>query len=109
MKNVNMACLSLLALLLFAGCGDDGGEDICPPTDPACATLDFDGEVTSPIPFNASVSLVQSELEALSNLGGGNVTVSGTSLPGGVLLIDFVGALAGTNVSQLVAELDLAV
>ncbi|MFP6762418.1 MAG: hypothetical protein VB858_02330, partial [Planctomycetaceae bacterium] len=77
---------------------------LSPGTVAGTFTLDFDGQVTIPIPFNASVSLVQSELEALSNLGGGNVTVSGTSLPGGVLLIDFVGVLAGTNVAQIVAD-----
>lgn len=40
-------------------------------------SLDFDGQITASIPFSASAATVQAELESLSNIGVGNVSVSG--------------------------------
>jgi hypothetical protein len=42
---------------------------------------------------------MQTKLEALSNIGTGNVSVTGT--PGGVYTVTFKGTLAGTDVAQL--------
>lgn len=54
--------------------------------------LTFDGLQTSPIPYNASATVVRQALEALSNIGLGNVFVSGN--PGGPYTTTFVNGLA---------------
>ena len=45
-------------------------------------------------PYNLSASALQTALEGLSNVGSGNVAVSGSSLPGGTLTVTFQGARA---------------
>jgi hypothetical protein len=64
-------------------------------------TLTYSGQTSGNIAFNASAGTIQTALEALSNIGVGDVSVSGS---GGVFVIVFTGALAGTNVAQLVAS-----
>jgi hypothetical protein len=65
-------------------------------------TLTFDGQTTGAIAYNASAATVDAALEALSNIGAGDVSVSGAN--GGTWTIDFTGALAGTNVPALVGD-----
>ncbi|MEP7337100.1 MAG: putative Ig domain-containing protein [Acidobacteriota bacterium] len=59
-------------------------------------TLTFDGQTTNALAFNATAALVQTELNALSSIGGvgGSVTVNKI---GNRYIILFGGALAGTN------------
>jgi hypothetical protein len=45
-------------------------------------TLTLDGQTTSALAYNASAGNVQSALEALTNIGTGNVLCSGGALPG---------------------------
>jgi hypothetical protein len=70
-------------------------------------TLEFKGSKTAAIPYNApsnepggAVDSVQEYLEALPAIGAGNVAVAGNSTK----VITFVGALAATNVPQLVVD-----
>lgn len=73
-------------------------------------TVTFGGHTTAAIPYNATASTVQNALEALSSIGAGNVqvifsngtTFDSTSSPRGFKL-NFVGALAATNVAQITA------
>lgn len=74
-------------------------------------TLTFDGEETTAIAYNASASTgadsVRAKLEALPNIGAGDVTVTGG--PGDVggttpYTITFGANLAYTNVSTLVSD-----
>lgn len=65
-------------------------------------TLTFDGQTTAGIAYNAAASAVQSALEALSNIGAGDVTVTGTA--GGPYTVTFAGALADMNVPQMTAD-----
>ena len=58
---------------------------------------------SAPIAWNASAADVRAALEAMPNIGTGNVTVTGGPLPG-LLTITFRGSLAGTDVPQLVAS-----
>ena len=51
--------------------------------------LKFDGDTTNSIAFNASAATVQSELEALSSIGVGDVAVSGGA--GGPYTVSFQG------------------
>jgi hypothetical protein len=67
-------------------------------------TLNFGGETTTPIAFNASAAAVQSALEALPSIGSGNVSVSGG--PGdqagdNPYTIVFIGTFGSQDVGQL--------
>lgn len=65
-------------------------------------TLEFNGQTTAGIAYNATASAVQAALVALSNINPGDVTVTGaTALPSGTLTVTFGGQYAGTNVTQL--------
>lgn len=63
-------------------------------------TIGFDGETTGAIAFNATAADVQTALEAMSNVGPGDITVSGGPLPGTITLT-FGGRYAGVNVPQV--------
>lgn len=62
-------------------------------------TLTFGGYTTSAIAYNATASAVQTALQALTSIGSGNVTVSGSA--GGPYTVTFVGDLGLTNVAQM--------
>ena len=66
-----------------------------PPTG-GTFTLTFDGQTTGAIAFDASAATVDTALEALSNIGAGDVGVTGDA--GGPWTVEFTGALAGVNV-----------
>lgn len=65
-------------------------------------TLEFDGDVTVSLPFNARGSDLKAALEALSSIGAGNVNVTGPQK--GPWTVEFVGALADTDVPLIVAD-----
>jgi hypothetical protein len=54
-------------------------------------TLTFGGQTTSNIAYNAAASTVQTDLQALSSIGSGNATVSGSA--GGPYTVTFIGTL----------------
>lgn len=59
-------------------------------------TIDYDGQVTGNIAWNASATVLKTALIALSNIGTGDVTVSKPAARRWV--VTFTGALGGTNV-----------
>ncbi len=63
-------------------------------------TITFDGQTTGSIAYNATAATVQAALEALPNLGVGQIFVTGGPLPGTVTLT-FAGKYLGVNVSQV--------
>jgi hypothetical protein len=65
-------------------------------------TLRFNGATTSAIAYNAASSAVQTALQALSTIGTGNATVSGSA--GGPYTVTFAGTLAGMNVPLMVGD-----
>lgn len=65
--------------------------------------LTFDGLVTSNIAFDATAATVQSALEALTNIGAGNVACTGGPLNTAAISIAFQNDLANTDVSQMTA------
>ncbi|MFD6770601.1 hypothetical protein ACFWC6_30760 [Micromonospora chalcea] len=67
-------------------------------------TLTYSGQTTAAIPYNATAAQVRTALEALSNVGAGNVTTSGGPHPGTAVSVTFTGALANTNVAQMTAS-----
>jgi hypothetical protein len=64
-------------------------------------TLTYSGQTTGSIAAAASSATIVTALEALSNIGVGDVAVSGSA--GGPYTVTFQGALANTNVSQMTA------
>jgi hypothetical protein len=71
-------------------------------------TLTYSGQTTSAIAWNATAADVKAALEALSNLGVNDVSVTGG--PGGtgaVFTVTFRNALAATNVAQLTSASSL--
>jgi len=66
--------------------------------------LTFDGETTNEIAFNAVAVDVEAALEALSNIGDGNVEVSGGPGPGSVWSVRFRGDLAAQNVAAMTGD-----
>lgn len=67
-------------------------------------TLTYDGQTTGAIAYNASAATVDTALEALSNIGAGDVAVTGGPLPGSALTITFGGALADTDVAEITCD-----
>lgn len=70
-------------------------------------TLTFDDtganpQTTAAIAYNAAASAVETAFEALSNVGAGNGTVTGSA--GGPYTIEFTGSLAATPVPQVTAD-----
>ena len=65
-------------------------------------TLAYSGQTTSAIAYDATAATVQAALIALSNIGIGDVSVTGTAAT--ALVVTFQGALAGTNVGALTVD-----
>ncbi|HEY5315020.1 MAG TPA: hypothetical protein VIK18_20985, partial [Pirellulales bacterium] len=72
-------------------------------------TLTYNGQTTGSIAYNAPANSgtgnVQAALAALTNIGSGNISVSGNA--GGPYTVEFQGTLAGTNTSQMTAAASL--
>lgn len=64
-------------------------------------TLTFDGVTSGTIAYNAAAGVVQTALEAMSNIAPGDVTVTGGALPGTPVLVAFGGAYNGVNVPEM--------
>jgi len=67
-------------------------------------TLTYSGQTTAGIAYNANAATVQAALEALSNIGVGDVTVTGGPGPGTPWVVEFTGTLALTNVALMTAS-----
>jgi hypothetical protein len=63
-------------------------------------SLTFNGQTTPALAYNAATSAVQTALQALSTVGAGNATVTGTA--GSSYVVTFVSGLANTNVPAIV-------
>lgn len=64
-------------------------------------TLTFNGQVTAGIAYNASATTVQAELEALSNINPGDISVTGGPLDIGPVSVEFIGQYVATDVAQM--------
>lgn len=67
-------------------------------------TLAYSGQTTAPIVYNATATQLRTALQALPNIGSGNVSCSGGPHPGAPIEVTFTGALAGTDVAQMTAS-----
>lgn len=66
-------------------------------------TLTYSGQTTAAIAYNAIASAVASALVALSNIGAGDVVVTGGPGPGTPYIVTFAAALSGIDVPQMTA------
>jgi hypothetical protein len=64
-------------------------------------TLTFDGQTTAAIAYDASNAAVDAALEALSNIGAGDISITGGPLPGTPIVVEFVNAMAAANQPQM--------
>jgi len=61
-------------------------------------TLTMDGQTTGAIAYDANAATIEAALEALTNIGSGNVTVTGGPVSSTDVVLTYSGELAGTNV-----------
>jgi hypothetical protein len=66
-------------------------------------TLTYNGATTAPIAFNAAAAAVTTALEALPNIGAGNVISAGGALPGTPVVVTFQNALGRQNIAAMTA------
>lgn len=69
-------------------------------------TLTLHGDTTSNIAYNANAATIKAAIEALDDVGAGNVQVTG-SLPLGTVTIEFIEDLEETDVPQMTATWNL--
>ncbi len=67
-------------------------------------TLSFDGQTTAPIPYNATADQVAAALEALPDIGQGNLADTLGPVNTGLVSLTFQGALGATNVDQITGD-----
>jgi len=67
-------------------------------------TLTFDGQTTAPIAYNATAATVRTALQALTNVGTGQIAVTGGPGPANAWTITFQGTLATRNLLPLKAS-----
>lgn len=64
-------------------------------------TLTLSGQTTAAIAYNAEADVVQAAIEALSNVGSGNVRVTEGPFPGEPMTVEFIGAKGGQVVATM--------
>ncbi len=67
-------------------------------------TLTYSGQTTAGIAYNASAAAVVTALEALSNIGAGNVIATGGALPATPVVVEFVSNLGQQDVALMTAN-----
>lgn len=67
-------------------------------------TLTYSGQTTAAIAYNANAATVQAALEALSNIGVGDVVCSGGALPGTPVIITFGTLLGDQDVALITGD-----
>lgn len=89
-----------------AGVNEQQQISIASGTTGGTFTLTYSGQTTAAIAYNATAGTVDTELEALSNIGVGDVTVTGGPGPGTAWIVTFTAALAKTNVVSITGNGD---
>lgn len=75
--------------------------DLTPDPTGGTFTLTFSGQTTAGIVWNASASIVQGALEALSNIAVGDIRCTGGPLPAGTITVEWVGSKAEQDMVAL--------
>jgi hypothetical protein len=93
-------------MLNYAGTPTNGEDEVQLITPGGTVTgghwhITFSGQTTAELAWNATAATVQAALEALSNVGEGNIAVTGGPLNVGPFTLTFVVSLGGTNVDEV--------
>lgn len=91
----------------YAGSTTDEVQTVTIDATGGTFTLTYSGQTTGAIAYNASTSTVVAALEALSNIGSGEVVVTGgpgSSGGGTPYAVTFTGTLANTNLDAMTAN-----
>jgi len=64
-------------------------------------TITYSGQTTSALAYNATAATIQTALEALSNVGAGNIAVTGGPISSGVVTLTFQNDLGYQNVAAV--------
>lgn len=83
--------------------GNDEIQTVTVNGSPDSWQLTYDGATTTAIAHPASAATVQTRLEALGNIGGGDVSVIGPT--GGPYRVTFTGALGKRNVPEMIGAI----
>jgi flagellar hook protein FlgE len=67
-------------------------------------TLTYAGQTTAALNYNSTAAQIDTALEALSNIGVGDVTCAGGALPGTAVTVTFTGALADTDAALMTID-----
>lgn len=67
-------------------------------------TVSLDGVTSGAIAYNASNATIQTALEAMSVIGTGNVTVSGSGIPANAAVVTFGSGRANQNINQMTID-----
>jgi hypothetical protein len=101
-ENVNLAASTTYPAGTILGelVGTDEVQTVTIPTNNTGGTftITYSGQTTSALAYNATAAQVQAALEALSNIGPGNIQVT---LAAGVYTLTFRGTLGQTNVAAV--------
>lgn len=94
-----MTPMRLLKTTLTPASGTDAVQTVASTGTPTGGTfrLRFGDQITEDIAYNVSAADFELALEALSNIGGGGVAVTGSTLAGGYT-VTFAAHMAGRNV-----------
>lgn len=100
---------NVAAPTVVAGGGTNEVQTVTVTGSPTGGTfkLIYSGQTTGTIAWNASAATVQTALEALSNIGVGDVAVTGGPGPGTPWTVTFTGALGSTNVAAMTLTANL--
>ncbi len=67
-------------------------------------TLEFGGQTTTAMPYDANAAAIRAALEALPTVGVGNVVVTGGPIHTTAVTVQFTAALGGTNQPGMAAD-----
>lgn len=93
-------------LLSYAGSPTDGEDEVQLITPGGTISgghwhIVFDGQTTAELAWDATAAQVKTALELLSNIGEGNILVTGGPLATGAFTLTFVVTLGGTDVAEV--------
>lgn len=92
--NLSLAAGTAVAMVTSASASEVQSLSTTGTPTTASFQLVFNGQVTSTVLSNPTAAQVQAALQALPNIGAGNVVCTGGPLPGSAITITFTGQLA---------------
>ncbi len=102
--NLGLTDVPLMTAVSSCGQNEKQTVSIDPTTTGGTFTLTYDGQTTAGINHNASAGDVEDALELLSNIGAGQVAVTGGPGPDTAWIVSFTGTLGLTDVVLMTGD-----